>query len=293
MSFTGIPNKILICFCLIGAAVSCNRFFNSSQEKEALARVGEEYLYRADVAPLLPEGISASDSVAFVMNHINKWASEQLLLTRSKINLPEGKQREFERLIADYRADLYTKAYLEVLVQQAQDTLVTQAELREFYRSKRENFKLNEKLVQIRFVVLPPQFLNQNEVKDRLQSYAVEDQAFLDSIAVQFNKLHLNDSIWVDAARVMKEIPVLNYSNQERYLKKSQFFELRDSLGVYLGVVTNVLDINDIAPLQYIEPNIKQIIRNRRRLKRKRQLEKDILDEAIQKKEFEIYDKEE
>ena len=91
----------------------------------------------------------------------------------------------------------------------------------------------------------------------------------------------------------MKEIPVLNYSNQERYLKKSQFFELRDSLGVYLGVVTNVLDINDIAPLQYIEPNIKQIIRNRRRLKRKRQLEKDILDEAIQKKEFEIYDKEE
>jgi hypothetical protein len=269
--------------------VSCGDFFNGKEDNRALARVGDAYLYEDAIASLISDEMSPQDSAAFVVNYINKWASKQLLLSKSKINLPDEKLAEFDRLVADYRADLYTKAYLEALVQQSPDTLVTQQELEQFYQSRKENFKLDEKLVQLRFAVLPQQFLNKEDVVRKLKSYSVEDKAFLDSIAVQFNKLHLNDSIWVDASRVMKEIPAINYGNQDRYLKKSQFFELQDSLGVYLGKVTNVLEVNDVAPLTYIEPNIKQIILNRRRLDKMRKLENDVLDEAIKKNEFEIY----
>jgi len=269
--------------------LSCSDFLNGKEDDAPLARVGDTYLYEDAVASMISDGMSPQDSAAFVVNYINKWASKQLLLSKSKINLPEEKLAEFDRLVADYRADLYTKAYLEALVQQSQDTVVSRQELEQFYQSRKENFKLDEKLVQLRFAVLPVQFLNKEEVVGKLKSYSAEDKAFLDSIAVQFNKLHLNDSIWVDASRVMKEIPVITYDNQDRYLKKSQFFELQDSLGVYLGKVTNVLDVNDVAPLTYIEPNIKQIILNRRRLEKMRKLENDVLDEAIQKNEFEIY----
>ena len=268
---------------------SCGNLFNGGEDRKALARVGDTYLYEDAIASMITNEMSPQDSAAFVVNYINTWASKQLLLSKSKINLPEEKLVEYERLVADYRADLYTKAYLEALVQQDQDTIVSQQELLGFYQSRKENFKLDEKLVQLRFAVLPLQFLNKEEVVSRLKSYNAEDRSFLDSIAVQFNKLHLNDSIWVDASRVMKEIPAINYSNQDRYLKKSQFFELQDSLGVYLGKVTNVLEVNDVAPLTYIEPNIKQIILNRRRLDKMRKLENDVLDEAIKKNEFEIY----
>jgi hypothetical protein len=279
-----------VCTILCGLlSFSCSDFFNGKDDNAPLARVGDSYLYEDAVASMISEGMSPQDSAAFVVNYINKWASKQLLLSKSKINLPEEKLAEFDRLVADYRADLYTKAYLEALVQQSQDTVVTRQELEQFYQSRKENFKLDEKLVQLRFAVLPSQFLNKEEVVSKLKSYSSEDKAFLDSIAVQFNKLHLNDSIWVDASRVMKEIPAITYDNQDRYLKKSQFFELQDSLGVYLGKVTNVLDVNDVAPLTYIEPNIKQIILNRRRLEKMRKLENDVLDEAIQKNEFEIY----
>ncbi|MEO0573202.1 MAG: peptidyl-prolyl cis-trans isomerase, partial [Bacteroidota bacterium] len=95
--------------------------------------------------------------------------------------------------------------------------------------------------------------------------------------------------VWVSASRVMEEIPPLTSLNETDYLKKSQFFELQDSLGVYLGKVTNVLEVNDVAPLGYIEPNLRQIILNRRRLEQMRKLENDVLDEAIKKNEFEIY----
>ena len=279
--------------CLGTLLLSCSDFFNGKEDQAVLARVGDTYLYEDAVASMISDEMSPQDSAAFVVNYINQWASKQLLLSKSKINLPEDKLAEFDRLVADYKADLYTKAYLEALVQQSQDTLISEQELEQFYQSRKENFKLDEKLVQLRFAVLPLQFLNKDEVVDKLKSYAPEDKAFLDSVAVQFNKLHLNDSIWVDASRVMKEIPAINFSNQERYLKKSQFFELQDSLGVYLGKVTNVLEVNDVAPLEYIEPNIRQIIRNRRRLEQMRKLENDVLDEAIKKNEFEIYGNEE
>lgn len=273
--------------------ISCGDFFNGKEDRAVLARVGDTYLYEDVITSMIADEMSPQDSAAFVVNYINKWASKQLLLSKSKINLPEEKLAEFDRLVSDYKADLYTKAYLEALVQKSQDTVINESELRGFYDTRKENFKLDEKLVQLRFAVLPLQFLNKDEVVEKLRSYTPEDKAFLDSIAVQFNKLHLNDSVWVEASRIMREIPVIDNSNQKRYLKKSQFFELQDSLGVYLGKVTNVLEENDIAPLQYIEPNIRQIILNRRRLGQMRKLENDVLDEAIKKNEFEIYRNEE
>ncbi len=281
--------KVALVICCGFLVWSCSDFFNGKEDREVLARVGDTYLYKDAISSLISNEMSPQDSAAFVVNYVNRWASKQLLLSKSKINLPEEKLAEFDRLVADYQADLYTKAYLEALVQNSQDTLIGIEELEQFYQSRRENFKLEEKLVQLRFAVLPPQFLNKDEVVDKLRSYSPEDKAFLDSIAVQFNKLHLNDSVWVDASRVMKEIPAINYTNQDRYLKKSQFFELQDSLGVYLGKVTNVLEVNDVAPLGYIEPNLRQIILNRRRLEQMRKLENDVLDEAIKKNEFEIY----
>ncbi len=283
-----IEKCVLLVVLLV--ATACGSFIKDDDEVKPIARVGESYLYPNDIQSYITSEMSAQDSAAFVVNYINKWASKQLLLSKSKINLSEEQLQEFDRLVSDYRTDLYTRAYIEALVGSANDTVVNQQQLTDFYGKQKENFKLNEKLVQLRFVVLPNQFLDQEEVVAKLKSFKEQDKAYLDSIAVQFKKIHFNDSIWVSASRVMTEITPLNYGNQEKYLKKSQFFELQDSLGVYLGKVTDVLEVNDIAPLNYIIPDIKRIILNRRRLKYVQKLETEIIDEAIKENEFEIYE---
>lgn len=273
--------------------VSCNSLFREKEEKEPLARVGDSFLYKEDVATLIRDDMSPQDSALFVVNYINNWASKQLLLSKSKINLPEEKLAEFDRLVADYRSDLYTRAYIEALVLQSQDTAISTVQLQQYYEREKENFKLNEKLVQLRFVGLPPQFLDKDAVISKIKNWKEADKRYLDSIAVQFKKIHFNDSIWVSAARVMQEIPPLTPLNEANYLKKSQFFEIQDSLGVYLGEVKDVLEINDTAPFEYISPDIRQLILNRRRLDYVRKLETEIIDEAIQKNEFEVYGKDE
>ncbi|MEM9000565.1 MAG: peptidyl-prolyl cis-trans isomerase [Bacteroidota bacterium] len=284
--------RFALVLLLVIVQMSCDFLLKNKNEKEPLARVGDTYLYKEDVTSLIGKNISSQDSVSFVTNYINTWAAKQLLLSKSKINLPEAQLTDFDRLVADYKADLYSRAYIDALVQQSQDTAISNVQLQQFYEAEKKNFTLNEKLVQLRFVVLPNQFLDKEAVKQRLKNFKEEDKAYLDSIAVQFKKIHFNDSIWVSASNVRAEIPPLNYLDEDSYLKKSQFFEFQDSTELYLGRVNNVLEVNEIAPLSYIGPSIKQVILNRRRLDYVRKLEIEIIDEAIKKEEFEVYENE-
>lgn len=277
---------LLILFVFAG----CDGLFREQPSETPIARVGESYLYMEDIQPRLVGSLSEEDSVSFVNNLINEWATRQLLLSKARINLPEAQLADFELLISDYRAELYSRAYKEALVAQIADTLVGEEELLAFYEKEKENFRLQEKIVQLRFIEIPQQFINKEEVTRRLKSFEGNDLKFLDSVGVQFKKLHFNDSLWVPVARVVEEINPLTYENEAEYLNKSQFFQLEDSTGVYLTKVVDVLEPNEVAPLNYIEPTLRQVLLNRRKMKYLRSLETDLMDEAIREKEFEIYE---
>ena len=293
--FLKLVKKGVVAFCFLFALLltnSCNSLWKDNDNKAALARVGEVYLYKEAVAPLLYEGISKTDSASVVTNYINNWASKQLLLSKSKINLSEDELIKYDALVANYRTDLYTRAYKDALVQRGSDSVVSKSQMRSFYEREKENFRLKERLVKLRFIELPKRFLNKKSVIKKMKNFKKDDVAYLDSIGVHFKKLNFNDSIWIRASRVIDEIPPLTTENQDKYLNKSQFFELKDALGVYLVKVTGVLNVNDIAPLSFIEPTIKQVLLNRRKLEFIRKLETDIIDEAIKGKEFDVYEHE-
>ncbi|MGB5648346.1 MAG: peptidyl-prolyl cis-trans isomerase [Muriicola sp.] len=277
---------------LLVLVISCDGLFSKQPDSEPLARVGNAFLYKEDIESLLSASINQQDSASIVANYINNWAIKQLLYSKAQINLSEDEIAAFERLVANYRIDLYTRAYKEALILRGEDTTITDSQLQRFYEEEKENFILKEKLVQLRFVQLPKQFLNKEEVIERLKRFEGADQVFLDSIGVQFTKLNFNDSLWIPVSRIVQEIPPVSFDNEDRYLKKSQFFELEDSLGVYLGKIADVRSINEIAPLTYIKPTIRQVLLNRRKLEFMRRLETEILDEAVKQKEFEIYEKE-
>lgn len=270
--------------------MACDSYFKKKPDQIPIARVGEAYLYKNDLRTLKLDKMSKEDSAAYVRNYIDNWAYKQLLLSKAKINLPQERLKAFEDLVSNYRTDLYTSAYKEALVLKSQDTSITDAQLLDFYENSKENFKLKERIVQLRFVELPRQNLDKDLIAGKLKKFEEDDIRYLDSISVQFKKMNFNDSIWVSVARVMEEIPVLTLENQSKYLKKSQFFELQDSLGVYLAKINNILEINDIAPLSYMEPTIKQVLLNRRKLNYMKKLESEILDEGIKQKEFEVYE---
>jgi len=280
-------NSVIIsCLCLL--FLSCE-FFKKEELGIPVARVNNIYLYQDDVKNLVSEETSKEDSTVIVNNFINRWATQQLLISNAKINLSLEKQSEFDRLVEQYKRDLYSKAYQEALVSKSVDTSVSVDEAREIYESNKEIYKLNEELIKFRYISLKENSINLDDIKKRFKRFDNSDKRVLDSIAIQFRSYSLNDSIWIRADQAISKISPIKAENKKELLKKSNFIELKDSLGLYLMQINDVLLRNEIAPIEFVMPTIKQIVINKRKLEFIKQLEKDITKDAIKNKQFELF----
>ncbi|MEL0456957.1 peptidyl-prolyl cis-trans isomerase [Flavobacteriaceae bacterium SZ-1-7] len=280
--------KSLILIALLALMFSCD-FFKKTDERKPIARVNESYLYEDDIKNLVPEEASKEDSTLLVQNFINRWATQQLFVDGALLNLSVDQQESFNKLVEQYKNDLYTKAYIEALVTRNLDTTIPIEEAKKYYEDNKEVFKLNEELIKFRYIHVDENMNNFNNIKDRFRRYNAKDKRVLDSISIQFKSYSLNDSIWIKLSQAVSKIPTVNSENKNELLKKSNFVQLKDSLGVYLMQINDVLLRNETAPLEYVKPTINQIVINKRKLDLIRELEKDITKDAIKNKQFEIY----
>lgn len=277
---------------LIGLLVMVNScdFIKKSDGNNPVARVNENYLYEDDINDLVSEDTSKQDSILLIQNFINRWATQQLFVDGAKLNLSEEKQAAFDKLVVQYKNDLYSKAYIEALVKRSIDIAVSIDEAEAYYTNNKEVFKLNEELIKFRYIHLDENIINYANIRKQFRRYNKIDKKILDSISIQFKSYSFNDSIWIKLTQVIKKIPAVNSENKNQLLKKSNFVQLKDSLGVYLMQINDVLVRNDTAPLEYVKPTIDQIVINKRKLELIKELEKDITKDAIKNKQFEIYD---
>ena len=275
----------ILIFFLFG---SCDLSVRNS-DIDKIARVNNVYLTIDDIDQSLFYGLDKKDSLFQIQNVINDWATKVLLEDGALVNINIKKQEEFERLIQQYRSDLYTSAYLEGLVKNNLDTIILDYQYEEIYKQNKELFVLKEDLIKLRYVNHDKSMPNANDIKRRFKRYNFEDQAILDTISIQFNSFFLNDSVWIKSEDVLKKINPLTKGFNKVLLKKLNFIQLKDSLGLYLIQVNDIIEAGDQAPISYALPTIKQIILNRRKLKLVNQLKSEIVNDAIKNKKFEIY----
>jgi len=283
-----VRNKIYIVFLVLSFS-SCTFFFKETDDRLKVARVNDTYLYYDDIKDLVSENTTKEDSILLVQNYINRWATQQLFVDGAMLNLSESQQASFNKLVNQYKNDLYTKAYIEALVKRSIDTTVTDEESKMYYQANEEVFKLNEDLIKFRYVHVEENIIDFNKIEQKFKRFNKSDKKELDSISVQFKSYSLNDSIWIKVSQVINKISIITPGNKNELLKKSNFVQLKDSLGVYLMQINDVLLRGDTAPLEYLKPTIDQIVINQRKLELIKQLEKDITQDAIKNKQFEIY----
>ena len=97
-------------------------------------------------------GTSKKDSLIIVKNFLDRWASQKLLFNAAEVNLSNDKQAELNKLVDEYKKDLYTKAYIEQLVYKSFDTIVSEKELNDYYEKNKENFKTSAALVKMSYI---------------------------------------------------------------------------------------------------------------------------------------------
>ena len=278
-----------ISFFLIFLLVcSCN-YFKPQQESQSIARVGKNYLYKSDMATLVPAGTSKEDSLLLVRDFIDRWASQKLLIEAAEINLSDAKKREYNALIKQYKIDLYTRAYIEEVVKRTVDTVVSQEELKKYYQENKENFKTNGTLVRLRYINLSKDNPRFGTIKNKFFDYSKKDKIFWDTYALQCKSLALNDSIWVDMSQVYEKLPFITPDNRDEFVIAGKRIERTTKNDVFLVKITNVIDKNQISPFEYSKPTLKEVLLNKRKLELIKKFEKDITNDAIKNNDYEIY----
>ncbi len=268
--------------------VSCN-YFKPEAKPQAIARVNDAYLFKDEIKDIVPPGTSKEDSIVIVRSFIDRWASQKLMMNAAEINLSAEKQAEYNNLIKQYKIDLYTKGYLEEIVKTTVDTIISETELKEYYKENKENFRTDGTLVKLRYIHLPKDHPKFQTIRSKFFDYRKSDKKFWDTYGMQFKSFVLNDSVWVEMNQIYKKLPFINPENREEYISRGKAIEKQDSLDVYLVKVTNVLDKNQVSPYEYVKPTLEQVILNKRKLELIKKFEKDITDDAIKNEKYEIY----
>mgnify|MGYP001272606965 FL=1 len=279
--------KYVVIGLMIGCT-SCN-LFKSDSKTTAIARVNSDYLYKEDITNLIPPGIAKEDSIVIVRNFIDRWAAQKLLIRVAEVNLNASKKAEFETLIQQYKVDLYTKAYLEEVVKRTTDTVVTLSELKAYYKENKENFKTNGTLVRLRYINIKKDNPKYEIIKSKFFDFIKSDKKFWDTYSMQLNSFALNDSIWVDMSQVYAKLPFINPDNRDEYILSGKTIQKTEAGNNYLVKISNVIDKNQIAPFEYLRPTLQEVIINKRKLELIKNFEKEIIDDAIKDKKYEVY----
>ncbi|HPW98665.1 MAG TPA: hypothetical protein PK218_08895 [Flavobacterium sp.] len=280
-------NKLfLILLCL--SLGSCN-WFKEEQKEDSIARVGKSYLYKEDIQNLVPKGASKEDSILIIRSYIDRWATQKLLIEAAERNLGEAKKKEYATLISQYKIDLYTKAYIEEIVKRSVDTLINNDELKKYYDENKENFKTNGSLVRLRYINLSKDNPKLETIKGKFFNFDKKDKKFWDLNSMQFKSFAFNDSVWVDMGQVYEKLPIINPDNRDELIQSGKKIQVLDKNDLYLVKISNVIAKNELSPFEYIKPTLKEIIINKRKLELIKKFEKEITEDAIKNKDYEIY----
>ena len=274
-------------FAIALVALSCGK--EGGPKTNAVARVNNSYLYYEELKGIVPPGTTKQDSIAIVNSFIDRWASQKLLYDAAEVNLGKEKQEEYNELVNQYRADLFTRAYLEEIVKQSVDTAITESDLKKYYNSNKNNFRTTGMLVKLKYIHLAKDHPRFATVRNRFLSNRKADIKALNDMAIQFKSYAFNDTTWVDMNEVHRKLPFITPENRDRYINSGISYQYPDSADVYLVKVSKVLDRNQVSPYEYIRPTLAQLIINNRKLELIKKFQKEITDDAIKNSKYEVY----
>jgi len=273
--------KIFFTICLF-LLLSC---YNQEKNRKKAARVFDSYLYYDQ----LPKPLNNQDSIIFVTNFINQWATKELLVNKAKFNIDDSYPSSIDSLVQLYRSSLLTHYYKQFLIQMHLDTIVNDTLVEHYFQNNIDNFHLKEDVVKLEYVKIKKIAPNINYLKDNFPS---DSDGFYDYCLQFAEKFFLIDVDWVSWLDVVNELPEEFYdllTNMQK-IKKNHVIELEDNTYLYFLFIQDFKLKGTSSPLEYVSSLINKIIINKRKKELINNIERDLVEDAIINNNFEIYD---
>ena len=275
--------KALLLFLVLGL-FSCN-FFKQDTDKLLVTVYGEK-LYFSDIQDLISPDLSGEDSLKLVQALCEKWAKEQLLVQKAKINLPLVLQ-DVQAQVESYEKSLLIYSYQKELLNQKLDTIVNDDEIESFYEKNKQNFILNDAVVRVNYIQLKKEVPYLWKVQRLFKKEDEESKLSLEDYCYQFADDYYLDDSWLSVEDIFKVLPD-SYTSRNLYKGKS--IEFADDDYYYFLHVKKYISKGSVSPLEMVSNQILSIIINKRKIDFLKHVEMDLYQNALAKN-YVLYEK--
>ena len=255
-----------------------------------LAGVGNDFLYKEDVAALYVTALPSIDSTEFVKNYIRQWLEDVLFYRMAERNVAAA--GEVDRMVENYRRALLLNIYQERLVEQQLKQTLSEEDVAAFYNSNAELFKLEEAQLQGLFLKLPLSAPRLQSVRKWLTKMSPED---IENI----EKYNITNAVtydyFVDSWRPLSAIAAKMPLTAEVLLKsldKDTFVEVTDTAYIYMLSTVARLDKGEQTPLELASDEISSLLINSKKANFVKKVKSDLYDKALENGEIVFYDTE-
>ena len=278
----------LMILVVLPALSSCRAISSFLSKDEVVAQVGQDKLYKSDLAQVIPRGLAAEDSTRLVNQYINSWASEHVYLEIALQQLSKA-EKDVTKELEDYRKSLLKYRYEQLYVNERLDTSVTAENIEEYYQAHQDKFVLERPIVKARYLNIDNESPTLKPIRKRMSSSDANELVEADSLAFSSAlKFTTWEDRWIDIAVLAREYSA-DYTSLLAKMNKG-WIESVDTVGyMRLTYVSDMVAKGKVAPIEYCSENIRDIIISARKQELINNLERDLLNDARQNGKFVIY----
>ncbi len=288
---------ILACISILCLVTACDliRMKKGSasvdEERRALARVNDAYLYLDELNGIVPASASSEDSAARVSSYVTSWIRKQLLLNEAAKNI-DINEAEVERKVLDYRYSLIGYEFQNFYIKKNLNDSISSGEIEGYYKTHLDNFVLKQNIIQGTYIKVPKTAPRIQRIKDLMYSTKEADQNELKSYCLRFSEAYqLPDSTWIEFDKLTANSPLAEIPNKIQFLYNYRFYETSDANYLYFLKIDTYKISDNVSPLEFVQDDIKNIILNKRKVELAKKLEDEVYEDAVKRKDFEVFDR--
>ena len=273
---------------LLLTAVSCEMASSLVHDDQPVARVGKENLYRSEIEGRIPGMMSPEDSAGFAERYIRLWAMDRLYADVAEKQLSKS-ELDMSAELESYRRSLLRYRYEQRYLNDRLDTLISDRQINDYYEAHEADFTLREPLMKVRFVDIMKDSPDLDEILALMSSDEYGDLVRADSLArVSALRYFDNSGSWMSASDLARYFGTSTSEMMDAMDEDMIIIEPENRGDILAAYVCDMVE-SGTAPLEYCTPVIRDIILSNRKHELLAALERDLLDEALDSKQFVIF----
>lgn len=280
--------KIAVVLSVLVASVACTPRRGYRADDEAVARVGSAYLYRSELAAMMPNGVVAADSVSCSNAIISKWIVSQLKQLEAEKLFAES-NREIDRLVEEYRRSLLVNRLDRHYIESEPCGEISEKRIADYYNTHKADFLVKQPMVKGEIVAMKESYRRRTQMAERFKSSTGESRKDFVEMCRKDKLPYLQFEEWTPFSDYCSNLPLLRNANHDDMLASRSTQQIHHDRMYYYYRITEVLKVGDAMPLEMAKESIRQILTNAHNAEVVARHEEEIKAKALSMGEAEIY----